>query len=383
MGNFIRVCKLSAILLVVVTSIASSAQVSVVVSFGPPALPIYEQPPCPAEGYLWTPGYWAYDNDDNDYYWVPGTWVLAPEVGFLWTPGFWAWNGTGFVFHDGYWGPQVGFYGGIDYGFGYYGEGYRGGRWDGDRFFYNRAVNNVNATVIHNIYNTTVIHDTTVDRVSYNGGSGGVIARPTPQDEAAAHAKHLPPDRAQLQHVQAARGIPELRASANHGKPPIAATPESATLKGPGVVPAKAAGTPYHPPANRAVARPAANTPATRVENATPESTAPVHAKHLPPHPQVTPANTGSVQADRQYQHEQRKLNAQQEQERQKLQQQQGRDHQQLAQPQANQAPVQQMETKHQQQTRQLQQQDAQQQQALQQKQQASNRNQTKPPKQP
>jgi len=42
-----------------ITSVASSAQVAVVVSFGPPALPIYEQPPCPAEGYLWTPGYWV------------------------------------------------------------------------------------------------------------------------------------------------------------------------------------------------------------------------------------------------------------------------------------------------------------------------------------
>ena len=71
-------------------STASFAQVGISITFGPPALPIYEQPLCPAEGYIWTPGYWAYDYDDDDYYWVPGTWVLAPEVGFLWTPGYWA-----------------------------------------------------------------------------------------------------------------------------------------------------------------------------------------------------------------------------------------------------------------------------------------------------
>lgn len=383
MRNLIRLGRLLFILMVVFTAIASSAQVAMLVSFGPPALPIYEQPPCPAEGYIWTPGYWAYDYDDNDYFWVPGTWVLAPEVGFLWTPGYWAWNGAGFVFYDGYWGPTVGFYGGVAYGFGYFGEGYAGGRWGGDRFFYNRAVNNVNTTVVHNVYNTTVINNTTVNRVSYNGGNGGVTARPTPQDEAAAHARHLPPVPAQTQHVQAARAIPELRASANQGKPPIAATPKPAALKGPGVVSAKAAGAPYHPPANRAAVHPAANAPAPRPGNANPQQpSAPIHAKDLP-RPQPTPANTENPEADRQYQQEQEKLNAQQEKERQKLQQQQEQDHQRLAQQKANQALEQQLEMKHQQQTQQLQQQHAQQQQVLQQKQQAANRNQTKPPKQP
>jgi hypothetical protein len=97
----------------------------------------------------------AYDYDDEDYYWVPGTSVLAPEVGFLWTPGYWAWGGDRFILYDGYWGPHVGFYSGIVYGFGYFGEGYEGGRWDNGRFFYNRSVNNVNITEIHNVYNTT------------------------------------------------------------------------------------------------------------------------------------------------------------------------------------------------------------------------------------
>src|ERR1700756_3073681 len=59
----------------------------------PPLLPEYEQPPIPAPGYIWTPGYWAYGADD--YYWVPGTWVQPPAVGLLWTPGYWGWfNGA-------------------------------------------------------------------------------------------------------------------------------------------------------------------------------------------------------------------------------------------------------------------------------------------------
>jgi len=35
--------------------------IGISVSFAPPALPVYEQPLCPADGYLWTPGYWAYE----------------------------------------------------------------------------------------------------------------------------------------------------------------------------------------------------------------------------------------------------------------------------------------------------------------------------------
>ncbi len=59
-------------LAVLAFSSASFGQIGVAVSFGPPALPVYDQPLCPGDGYLWTPGYWAFDYDINDYYWVPG-----------------------------------------------------------------------------------------------------------------------------------------------------------------------------------------------------------------------------------------------------------------------------------------------------------------------
>jgi hypothetical protein len=64
------------LLAVMIFAQVASAQIgiSISVNFGPPALPVYEQPICPADGYLWTPGYWSYD-DDGGYYWVPGTWV--------------------------------------------------------------------------------------------------------------------------------------------------------------------------------------------------------------------------------------------------------------------------------------------------------------------
>ena len=93
------------------------AQIGISVTIAPPVLVEYEQPVCPQEGYLWTPGYWAYG--DEGYYWVPGTWVEPPEVGVLWTPGYWGWNNGAYLWNEGYWGPTVGFYGGVNYGFGY------------------------------------------------------------------------------------------------------------------------------------------------------------------------------------------------------------------------------------------------------------------------
>src|SRR6516165_4508582 len=166
------------------------AQIAVGLSItvAPPVLPVYTQPPIPGPGYLWTPGYRAYGPEG--YYWVPGTWVLPPSVGLLWTPGYWGFVGGAYVFNAGYWGPHVGFYGGVNYGFGYGGAGFAGGRWVGNSFAYNQSVTNVNVTVVHNTYNETVVNNVAVNRVSYNGGSGGLTATPTTQERIAAQEQH-------------------------------------------------------------------------------------------------------------------------------------------------------------------------------------------------
>jgi hypothetical protein len=214
-------------------------------------LPDYEQPPCPEDGYLWTPGYWHWTG--SDYYWVPGTWVQPPRVGVLWTPGYWAFIGGAYGWHAGYWGPHVGFYGGVNYGYGYVGVGYVGGRWDGDRYHYNTSVNNVNTTIIHNTYNQTVVNNVTVNnvtvnKVSYNGGAGGVAAAPTAQDRVALRETHVPPTPIQREHVQEATRNPGLAAAANGGHPAIAATPRPAMFTAPGVVPARGAAAPQGRP---------------------------------------------------------------------------------------------------------------------------------------
>jgi hypothetical protein len=329
--------------------------VGIAVSFGPPELPVYEQPICPGEGYIWTPGYWAWNGDD--YYWVPGTWVLAPRPGFLWTPAYWAWGGRGYYFHEGYWGPVVGFYGGINYGFGYFGRGYEGGRWDHDHFYYNRTVNNVNVTVIHNTYNTTVVNNYSNSRVSYNGGRGGINEHPTAAEEAAYRGRHIGPVAEQTRHVEAARGNPELRASSNHGRPPIAATEKPGVFSGHEAVAAKEGGHYDRPPQARGSGS------GGQVDHA-------IHSNELPAHTRPSAPNTGDPNRDKKYQQQQEKLYQQQLQDHQKLEQRQEQDHRQLERQQANDAQMQQMEQKHQQQTQQLAQKHEQQQQHIQQQQQ-------------
>ena len=341
-------------------SVVSSAQVRIRVGFAPPALPVYEQPICPGDGYLWTPGYWAWGDDFDDYYWVPGTWILAPEVGFLWTPGYWGWENDGFFFNEGYWGPVVGFYGGINYGFGYFGTGFEGGRWDHGHFFYNRAVVNVNVTNIHNVYETKV--NVNENRVSYNGGNGGINARATAEQEAAARERHIAPVAAQVQHAQEARSNPEQRASRNEGKPPIAASARPGDFKGGDVVKAREAGAPYKRPANAGGNQPRENTSAPRNSAA--------HVRELPPAEKPPAPNTGDAKLDKKYQQQQDKQYAKQQQERQKLQQQQEKEDQKAA-KQNNEAQRQQVEQRHQQQTQQLQQRHQQQNQQMQQRMQA------------
>jgi hypothetical protein len=220
-------------------STPSSAQIGIGISvrIGPPALPVYAQPICPGPGYLWTPGYWGW-NEDGGYYWVPGTWVVGP-VGMLWTPGYWGFAGGFYGWHAGYWGPHVGFYGGINYGFGYGGVGFAGGEWRGGAFFYNRAVVNVNVTNVTNVYSRTVIVNNT--HVAFNG-AGGVEARPTPQEEAYGREPHTAALAAQTEHEHAASQNRQLFASENHGRPAIAATARPGEFNGPHVERASAAG---------------------------------------------------------------------------------------------------------------------------------------------
>jgi len=198
-----------------------SIGISISANIAPPALPVYVQPPCPTDGYLWVPGYWAWDPDVNDYYWVPGVWVAPPQPGYLWTPAYWGYANGVYGFHPGYWGPHVGFYGGINYGGGYTGVGFVGGNWSGGHFRYNTAVVNVNTTVIHNTYidRTVIVNNTVVNnRTSFNG-PGGVQAQPRPQELAAMKEHHIQATGAQQSHEHTAMQDRGQFSKSNGGRP--------------------------------------------------------------------------------------------------------------------------------------------------------------------
>jgi hypothetical protein len=180
-------------------------------------LPDYDQPPAPGDDYIWTPGYWAWSPDG--YYWTPGAWVEAPYEGALWTPGYWGYWNNAYGFYPGYWGQYIGYYGGINYGYGYVGYGYQGGYWGGGHFYYNRSVNNINISVVHNVYSRSVAGNTNNSHVSFNGGSGGLQARARPAELAAMHQPHTAPMRAQVENERTASTNKAQFASANRGRP--------------------------------------------------------------------------------------------------------------------------------------------------------------------
>jgi WXXGXW repeat (2 copies) len=190
----------------------------------PPPLPDYDQPPAPGDDYAWTPGYWAWG--PAGYYWVPGVWVEPPYVGALWTPGYWGFYGGRYLFYPGYWGLHIGFYGGINYGFGYVGFGYEGGYWNGGHFFYNRVYNNINVRSVHNVYSyranvrvTNNVRVNNVARPSYRGGPSGVQSRPQPAEGAAWREPYAPRMSTQVQHEQNYSAVHGQYASENNGRP--------------------------------------------------------------------------------------------------------------------------------------------------------------------
>ena len=184
----------------------------------PPALPDYQQPPPPADGYIWTPGYWAWS--PAGYYWVPGAWVEPPYANALWTPGYWGFYGGRYSFYPGHWGLHIGFYGGINYGFGYIGLGYEGGYWHSGHFFYNSVYNHIDTRVVHNVYRYNAGNRArVVSHTSFNGGSHGVQVRPRSSEMAASREPTAPRMSTQVQHARTYSTNRGQLAAQNHGRP--------------------------------------------------------------------------------------------------------------------------------------------------------------------
>jgi hypothetical protein len=372
-----RIARFVCSLLLAVGFLAIPAQtrgqiaVGLSVRVGPPELPVYAQPSCPGPGFLWVPGYWAYGPEG--YFWVPGTWVEPPEIGLLWTPGYWGWEEDAYVWHAGYWGPEVGFYGGINYGFGYTGVGFYGGYWRDRTYYYNRAVNNVNITVVHNTYNTTVVNNTSLTRVSFNGGPRGVNARPTSREIAAEHDRHINMTSEQSQHQEAARTNRSLLVSVNHGQPDIGASVRPGQFEVRGAMESGRPGgsnrTPENPKETNRPGNPSSSDG--RINRDRP--------------PSLRPSDTVPFNPALEQKHQQQldRLRQQQDQERQRVDQKHQQEQQKLQQHAADDRKQQETQLRQQKQLQQLQLKHEQQQQKLQQRQQQERQRQQKPEKPP
>jgi hypothetical protein len=83
--------------------VAAAARATPIITKQPPAL--LEEVPAdqkPEGDVQWIPGYWAWDDDRNDFLWVSGFWRLPPP-GRDWIPGHWAGVDGGWQWAPGFW----------------------------------------------------------------------------------------------------------------------------------------------------------------------------------------------------------------------------------------------------------------------------------------
>jgi len=85
-------------------TISFNPEVGIIVDQAPPAL-IEEVPPeqrLEGDNVEWIPGYWAWDEDQNDFLWISGIWRNLPP-GRQWVPGYWAPIEGRYQWTSGYW----------------------------------------------------------------------------------------------------------------------------------------------------------------------------------------------------------------------------------------------------------------------------------------
>lgn len=94
--NMVRSLVLS---LALAAGTTAFAQISFNIVVAPPA-PLYEAAPMMQPGYVWAPGYWAWNNDRH--VWVRGR-TIQQRDGYLWTPDRWVQQGGSYVRQPGRW----------------------------------------------------------------------------------------------------------------------------------------------------------------------------------------------------------------------------------------------------------------------------------------
>ena len=81
----------------------ADSRVSIGIAIGPPPPLVVAPPPAPAPGYVWAPGYWAWNG--YQHVWIGGYW-LSPRPGYYWVPDRWEHRGPQWHHVHGHWSPR-------------------------------------------------------------------------------------------------------------------------------------------------------------------------------------------------------------------------------------------------------------------------------------
>jgi hypothetical protein len=69
----------------------------------PPPPRVEVAPPLPFPAAVWTPGHWRWNPGQQDYSWVGGVYLSAPQGHAVWVPGDWRQEPPGWVWTEGRW----------------------------------------------------------------------------------------------------------------------------------------------------------------------------------------------------------------------------------------------------------------------------------------
>lgn len=90
---------------------AAVAQVNINIGIGtPPPAPIYEAVPAPRPGYVWQPGYWAWDDHGHKHKWKQGKWA-KDRPGYVYESPRWVQASNGWVMQPERWNQGPGDHG--------------------------------------------------------------------------------------------------------------------------------------------------------------------------------------------------------------------------------------------------------------------------------
>jgi hypothetical protein len=97
----VRTAILTTLLTVATSCVSAAPRGRVYVRVGPPAPIVETRVVAPGPGYVWIPGFHAWDG--RAYVWRPGRWERGPRASARWVPARWVRDRRGWYLVEGHW----------------------------------------------------------------------------------------------------------------------------------------------------------------------------------------------------------------------------------------------------------------------------------------